>query len=70
MNTFPQIFYQKKNDSRVKIGGNSDFKYLLDLVKTTYEKKTTDSFDEMVDTIQKKFFLNKGTTVRLINILK
>ena len=67
MNTFPQIFYQKKNGSRVKIGGNSDLDNLLDIINTT---KANNKFDDMINAIQTKLFLDKGTTLRLINFLK
>ena len=32
MNTFPQIFFKKKNSSRIKIGGNNDIDNLLNII--------------------------------------
>mgnify|MGYP003389094301 CR=1 FL=1 len=69
MSTFPQIFYKNINNIKIKIGGNSDLNYLLDLVKATYEKKTDDSFDDMVNTIQTKLSLDKRDILRLIYLL-
>jgi len=66
MSTFPQIFYEKKNGSKVKIGGNSELNNLLEIIKKT---KMNHKFDDMVHTIEKTLLLDNGSTLRLINLL-
>jgi len=67
MNTFPQIFFQKKNSNRIKIGGSNDLDYLLNTINNTKKNK---QFDNMVITIKNKLSLDKRTTLQIIDLLK
>ena len=65
MTTFPQIFY-KKNGSKIKIGGNNDLDYIINLINETKESK---KFDEMVISLNKKLNIDKSMSLKLINFL-
>ena len=67
MNTFPQIFFQKKNSNRIKIGGSNDLDYLLNIINNTKKNK---KYDNMVITIKNKLSLDKRTTLQIIELLR
>ena len=66
MQTFPQIFFENKNSSRIKIGGNSDLNNILDLVKKTKKNK---KFDIMLNSIKNNLSIDKRTSLELIHFL-
>lgn len=67
MSTFPQIFYENKKGKRIKIGGDSDLKILLDIIN---DAKLDKDFNKMIESIKNKLSIDKKTILKIVNLLK